>query len=117
MKILYFGDITGKSGRQAIVEELPKLKDELAPDLIVANIENAAHGKGVTPRIVATLLDAGIDFFTSGNHIFSKRLQAEEVFSEFPDKIIRPANFPDDLPGKYPPGGPHRCRCPMEPAR
>lgn len=99
MIILFFGDITGKSGRAAVKKLLPKFKKELAPDLILANVENAAHGKGITLKIAAELLDAGIEFFTSGNHIFDKP-EAKDVFEKYPEKIIRPANFPDTLPGK-----------------
>jgi len=98
MKILFFGDITGKSGRGAVAALLPKLREAEKPDLVIANIENAAHGKGVTKKIFLSLLEVGIDFFTSGNHIYSKP-EAAEVLKEYPDKIIRPANFADSLPG------------------
>lgn len=98
MKILFFGDIIGKSGRGAIRQILPQLKEAERPDFVVANVENAAHGKGITHRIVAALLESGIDFLTSGNHIFAKP-DYKKVFADFPDKIIRPANFPEDLAG------------------
>jgi hypothetical protein len=98
MKILFFGDITGKSGRNAIGQILPALKQKEKPDFVVANIENAAHGKGVTPKVINSLLEKGIDFFTSGNHIFAKQA-VEQVFAEYPDRIIRPDNFPAELPG------------------
>lgn len=99
MKVLFFGDITGKSGREAVAQILPKLHKSEKPDLVIANIENAAHGKGVTKRIFDSLVEIGIDFFTSGNHIYSKP-EAEEVLNDYPDKIIRPANFSDSLPGR-----------------
>ncbi len=99
MKILFFGDVNGKSGRAAVQKILPQLKSEHKPDLVIANAENVAHGKGITLHTLQSLLDAGVDFFTTGNHVFDKP-EAREVFEKFPEKIIRPANFPDELPGK-----------------
>lgn len=101
MKILFFGDIVGKPGRGAVAAVLPKLKDEHHPDLIVANAENLAHGRGVTLKSISELLDAGVDFFTSGNHVFDKPGGADEVFEKYSDRIIRPANFVSEtnLPG------------------
>ena len=101
MKILFFGDVVGKPGRKAVAEILPRLKQKYAPDLIIANVENLAHGKGVTLQTVGELLEAGIDFFTSGNHVFDKPEGADEVFKKYSDRIIRPANFVSQtkLPG------------------
>ncbi|MDD5626348.1 MAG: TIGR00282 family metallophosphoesterase [Patescibacteria group bacterium] len=92
MKILFIGDIVGKIGRKAIIKILPELKKEFEPDLILANGENLAHGKGVTLKIVKEMLNAGIDGLTSGNHIWSKRADFKKVVSEkLP--VIRPANY------------------------
>lgn len=98
IKILFFGDIIGKLGRQALVRILPSLKEEFQPDLITANVENLAHGKGVTPGTMAELQDAGVDVFTSGNHVFAKMDQAVECFDRY-ETLIRPANYGDDYPG------------------
>ncbi len=98
MKIIFFGDIVGKPGRQALAKILPGLKKELNADLVIANIENLAHGKGVTLSTVQELCDAGVDFFTSGNHIFRKP-EYTKVFEQFGEKIIRPANFAPEFPG------------------
>lgn len=98
MKILFFGDIVGKISRQAIKEILPRLKEELQPDLVVANAENSAHGSGVTKKILEELNQSGIDFFTSGNHIF-KKPEASELLVVKNPIIIRPANYPDNMPG------------------
>ena len=98
MKILFFGDIIGKIGRQAIKEILPKLKKEYQPDLVVANVENLAHGIGVTKKTLDEMIEAGIDFFTSGNHIF-KKPEAEELLKANDSVILRPANYPGDVPG------------------
>lgn len=98
MKIIFFGDITGKSGRQAVAELLPVLRQKHAPDLVIANVENLAHGKGVTLSTLGSMIDAGVDAFTSGNHVFSKP-EAKAVFAKWPERIIRPANVPATLPG------------------
>lgn len=92
MKILFFGDIVGKPGRQAVAKILPELKKQHAPDLVTANIENLAHGKGVTLSTVQNLLDSGVDFFTSGNHVYDKP-EYQQVFEKHADRIVRPANF------------------------
>ena len=99
MKILFFGDIVGKTGRRALAAVLPRLKKELAPDFVIANGENAAHGVGITVKIAQELFDMGIDLLTSGNHIFDKTEQIDEVFSKFSGKIIRPANFEGSYAG------------------
>src|SRR3989344_7469891 len=98
MKILFFGDIVGKSGRHAIAKYLPQMREDLKPDLVVANAENLAHGKGVTEHTLQSMFDVGVDFFTSGNHVYDKPDSAA-VFEKFGDKLIRPANFAKDYPG------------------
>ncbi|MBX4187203.1 MAG: YmdB family metallophosphoesterase [Candidatus Doudnabacteria bacterium] len=100
IKIIFFGDITGEPGRKAIRKMLPQLLDEEQPDLVLANVENLAHGKGVTVKTLEELIRAGVKGFTSGNHIFSKRELSTEVFHKYPDMIVRPANFPETYPGK-----------------
>jgi len=97
--ILFFGDIVGKPGRQALVQLVPKLRQEYNPDLVLANAENLAHGTGITGKTLNQMLGAGIDFFTSGNHIWSK----PEIYKLFEDPdlpLIRPANYPDESPGR-----------------
>lgn len=100
MKILFFGDIVGKAGRRAVAKLLPELKEKHRPDLVMANVENAAHGVGVTPKILQELSDLGIQFFTSGNHIFDKAEQVAECFAKFSGRLIRPANFEGDYAGE-----------------
>jgi 2',3'-cyclic-nucleotide 2'-phosphodiesterase len=97
--ILYIGDIVGASGREAISRELPALKDELQPDFIIMNAENAAHGFGLTPSIARDLFKLGADVLTGGNHTFDKK-EIQEVFREFGDRVLRPANYPDKTPGQ-----------------
>ncbi len=99
IKILFIGDIVGKLGRETVKKVLPGLKKEKEIDLVIANAENLAHGMGVTEKTIQGMLTAGIDFFTSGNHIWDKK-DYQEVFEKFPDKLIRPANYPEDVPHK-----------------
>jgi metallophosphoesterase (TIGR00282 family) len=100
MKILFIGDIIGQPGRRIVKETLPLLRDELKPDLVLANAENAAAGFGITPSLVEELLDLDIAVLTSGNHIWDKK----EIYSYFRDQVngrlLRPANYPGDSPGR-----------------
>lgn len=98
MNILFIGDIVGKPGREAVRVLLPGLKQEFSLDFVIANVENAAGGSGVTPGVLAELRGYGIDAFTSGDHIFKKR----EVFSIIDEelRLLRPANFPPGVPGQ-----------------
>ncbi len=98
-KILFFGDIVGKTGRRSIARILPRLREELKPDLVIANAENAAHGIGITSKIAGELYAAGCDVLTTGNHIFDKSEQAAETFRQYSGRIVRPANFEGDYPG------------------
>lgn len=98
MRIIFFGDIVGKIGRQALAKILPDLKKEFKPDLIFANGENLAHGKGVTPSIVQEIIRFGIDYLTSGNHFWDKREYREVIKQKLP--ILRPANYPDSYLGQ-----------------
>jgi metallophosphoesterase (TIGR00282 family) len=99
MKVLFFGDIVGKLGRQALIQELPSLKRDLEPDLIIANVENLAHGKGVTVDTLNEIQEAGVQVFTSGNHVFRKG-GSEEILDGDTYKLIRPANYPPGVSGK-----------------
>ena len=95
LKILFIGDIVGKIGRKAVAEILPALKQELKPDLIMANAENLAHGKGTTEATLKEMMGLGIDWFTNGDHAFDNN---PEIFqNDLP--IIRPANYSADVPG------------------
>ena len=99
MTILFFGDVVGKIGRKAIKKVLPKLKKEYQPDLIMANVENLAHGKGVTERTLQEMLKAGIDVFTSGNHI-AKKSEYGKILENEKYPLVRPANYPPAVPGR-----------------
>ncbi len=97
-KIIFIGDILGKPGRKALREVLPMWKTEYRPDAVIVNVENIAHGKGVTEATLENINDLGIDCFTSGNHVFDKGELSKVCFEKY-DKLIRPANYPSDLPG------------------
>jgi len=98
MVILFIGDIVGRPGREAIIEQLPKLRTKYKPDFIVANGENLASGKGITPRIYEQLMEAGIDLLTGGNHTL-KRPDVLEIIDNEDTRILRPANWADDTHG------------------
>lgn len=98
MKILAIGDIIGKPGRRAVKEILPALKLGLGVDFVIANGENAAGGKGLTPDTADELFSYGIDVITSGNHIFA---QSDIIpMLEGPEPVLRPLNYPPGVPGK-----------------
>lgn len=100
MKLLFFGDIMGRPGRTAIKNILPELKKKYQPDLIIANGENLAHGKGITRKTLQEILDAGVEVLTSGNHIYRKS-EGIEMLEQQPDlPVVRPANYPKGDPGK-----------------
>ena len=90
MRILFIGDIVGKSGRDIVSSLLYSLKTEYDADLVIANGENAAHGKGITIRIYRKLISDGVDYITLGNHAFSKNEIKEH--SDETDRLIFPYN-------------------------
>lgn len=97
IKILFFGDVCGKPGRLAVRDMIPKLREKYSPDIIATNVENIAHGRGATKKTLDELLSYGIDFMTAGNHIWRNDEFHEFLVEGYP--IIRPMNYPDDLPG------------------
>ncbi len=92
IKIIFISDIVGKIGRQAVAQYLPKLKKQYAPDLVIANAENLAHGIGFTGKTLEDVRSAGIDIFTSGNHAW-KKAGSDEILNDPNWNIIRPANY------------------------
>ena len=98
MRILYLGDIVGRSGRDAVTSRLPDLRRELSLDFVAVNGENAAGGFGITAAICNDLFDAGTDCILTGNHVFDQR----EIMSHFQaePRLIRPANYPAGTPGR-----------------
>lgn len=99
MKVLVFGDLFGHTGLAAVRELLPKLRAAHRPDLVVANLENVANGKGVTAELVAEAFALGIDVATTGDHAWDER-KGIPVFAAESARLLRPANFPPGVPGK-----------------
>jgi len=97
MKLLFIGDINARGGRETLSRLLPGLRREFTPDLVIANVENAAHGLGVTPTIAGEILADGVDVMTGGNHLFDRK----EILDYLPEqpRLLRPANYPPDVPG------------------
>jgi len=99
MKILFIGDIVARPGRRTVKELLPAIREEYSPDVIIANGENMAHGRGISEETVKEMQEAGVTFFTSGNHIFANPVAVPKLDDKkFP--VIRPANFPPGNPGR-----------------
>lgn len=98
MRILFLGDIVGRSGRDAVMAAAAELRREFDLDLLVVNGENAAHGFGITPKICKSLYEAGVDAITTGNHVWDNK----EILTHIGDdqKLLRPLNFPAGTPGR-----------------
>ncbi len=95
IKILVLGDIMGSIGRKALTKKLPELRKKYGADLVIANCENLAHGSGVTAKTLREIFAAGVDFCTSGNHVWDKKKELKEILEDkqLKEKIIRPANY------------------------
>ena len=98
MKVLVIGDVVAKPGRLAVLERIQDLREQYTIDLAVMNAENVAGGFSITPPLADQLFAAGIDVMTSGNHIFDKK-EAIPYIAKQP-KLLRPANYPPNTPGK-----------------
>ncbi|MGK7867884.1 TIGR00282 family metallophosphoesterase [Falsiroseomonas sp. E2-1-a20] len=98
MRILFLGDLVGRSGREAAAAAIPGLRQRLALDLVVVNAENASHGFGLAPEMARALFLAGADVLTLGNHAWDRK----EIFAfiETEPRLIRPLNYPPGTPGK-----------------
>lgn len=98
MKLCFFGDIMGRSGREALAKVLPEIKAAHKPDLIIANAENAAAGYGLTLKLAEELFQLGIGVLTTGNHVWDQKELLTGIDGE--PRILRPSNFPKAAPGK-----------------
>lgn len=98
MRILFLGDVVGRSGRDAVSRYLPELRRRLDLDLAIVNGENAAHGFGLTEAICQQFYEAGADAITTGNHVWDQR----EIipYIERDPRLLRPLNFPPGTPGR-----------------
>jgi len=98
MRLMFLGDVVGRSGREVVYANLPSLREQLKPDLVVVNGENAAHGFGITEEIYQKLREAGADVVTLGNHAFDQREAL--IFIAREERLIRPLNWPQGCPGR-----------------
>lgn len=98
MRILFLGDMCGRSGRKAVFEKLPDLVKRYKLDFVIVNGENAAGGFGITEEIFHQTIESGADVVTTGNHVFDQR--EAMVFADREERFLRPANFPAGTPGK-----------------
>ncbi len=97
LKLLFLGDVVGEPGRKAVIEMVPKFKAGRGVDFVVVNGENAANGRGITPKITIDLLRAGAAVITTGDHVWDQK----EIISFFPTepRLLRPLNYPASAPG------------------
>jgi metallophosphoesterase (TIGR00282 family) len=98
MRILFLGDVVGRSGRDGIAKHLPELKTRLKPDVIIVNAENAAGGFGVTEKIAQDFYSMGIDCLTTGNHVWDQRELLGTIDRD--PRLLRPLNYPEGTPGR-----------------
>jgi metallophosphoesterase (TIGR00282 family) len=98
MRLLFIGDVVGRSGRAAVIQQVPLLRARWSLDFVIVNGENAAGGFGVTESILEEFLAVGVDAMTLGNHAFDQREAL--VFIERQPRLVRPANYPAGTPGR-----------------
>ena len=98
MNVVFIGDVVGKSGRKTVASLLPQIKEEHSADFVIANAENCAGGFGINRSSLEDMDSAGVDFFTTGNHVWDRK---EGIgLLDTMDNIVRPGNYPGDSPGK-----------------
>ncbi|NOZ67107.1 MAG: TIGR00282 family metallophosphoesterase [Alphaproteobacteria bacterium] len=98
MRLLYLGDIVGRTGRALAMEKIPELRKELKLDFVVINGENAAAGFGITSKICTAFFNVGVDVISTGNHVWDQRETKTHIAGE--PRLIRPINFPAGTPGR-----------------
>src|SRR5215470_8913087 len=98
MRILFIGDIVGRSGRAVLLERLGALVQDWKLDFVAINGENAAGGFGITEAIYQEFVDAGVDVITGGNHSWDQKEAL--VFIERAPQLLRPINYPAGTPGR-----------------
>src|SRR5438046_7335379 len=98
LTILFHGDVVGEPGRSSVIAQLPRLKQSHALDFIIINGENAAGGRGITPKITIDLLRAGAAVLTTGDHIWDQKEIIDFISTE--PRLLRPINYPANTPGQ-----------------
>jgi calcineurin-like phosphoesterase len=102
MRVLFLGDIVGRPGLMAICQHLPAIRQEFELDIVIANAENVADGSGMMPAQFKSLVEAGVDGVTMGDHIYRK-LEIKQLLQDDP-RIVKPGNYPAEAPGRRKPG-------------
>jgi metallophosphoesterase (TIGR00282 family) len=97
-KVLFLGDIVGRPGRAFVIERVATLREELDADIVIANAENAAGGAGLTKKIADSLIVAGVDAITLGDHVWDQKNFENEI--DGLEQVCRPANLPEQNPGR-----------------
>ena len=98
MRILFLGDIVGRSARETLIKKMPDIRKEYSLDFVIVNGENAAGGFGITEDICEKLFFSGVDCITTGNHVWDQRELIKYIDNE--NRLLRPINFPEDTPGR-----------------
>jgi metallophosphoesterase (TIGR00282 family) len=98
MRILFFGDIMGRSGRDGLARHLPDLKSKLKPDVVIVNGENSAAGFGISTKIAQDFYSLGVDCITTGNHIWGQKELVGTIDQD--PRLLRPLNYPEGTPGR-----------------
>ncbi|NVJ71471.1 MAG: TIGR00282 family metallophosphoesterase [Alphaproteobacteria bacterium] len=98
MRLLFLGDLMGRSGRSAAINALPDLREKLKLDFVVVNAENAASGFGTTGKIAGAVIQAGADVISGGNHTFDQKDILSVIDND--NRILRPVNYPEGTPGR-----------------
>ena len=98
MRILFLGDVVGRSAREAVVKEIPEIRRNFSLDFVIVNGENAAGGFGITEKICEDFFSSGIDCITTGNHVWDQKELFEYIKDE--NRLLRPINYPEETPGK-----------------
>lgn len=98
MKVIFIGDIFARSGRDALARYVPELRAEHKPDFVIANADNAAHGRGLIPSLAKELYELGLDLLTGGDHIWDQKDMVAHL--DRSPWVLRPLNYPAGTPGK-----------------
>ena len=98
MRILFLGDVVGRSARETVVREIPEIRRNFSLDFVIVNGENAAGGFGITEKICEDFFSSGVDCITTGNHVWDQKELFEYIKNEV--RLLRPVNYPNETPGK-----------------
>ena len=98
MRILFLGDVVGRSAREAVIKEIPEIRRNFSLDFVIVNGENAAGGFGITEKICEDFFSSGIDCITTGNHVWDQKELFDYIKNE--NRLLRPINYPEETPGK-----------------